>query len=382
MRRHCREKHPQHLLAVKKYLRKPDDLAVTDEEFAFIKRMVKNNILHDITRSHKKPEVFAIVAGIREPLRSQSLQAAVKKYHFDVEEIRDSSKNKTALTIQKFRHLNLNLRERKVHFELKVKNPVSEQDKSKLKAMYNNKTIQMLAVQIVRHMMTRGMCATEPVVDDNDGILPEGFNIRAHGGLYKLSFDRKLDHKKGFYCIHYPNLDNALDNINLVALLANVRYKASKKQRQDRYGEFNQKSEKLETEFAKVWAVAQQKYTKAFKVYTATPLYRHASYTFKKDETCKANFKSFQYYWKYLLTLLNEQNGRCAVSKFPMTIESGPWLMSPDAIDPKLGHVRGNLRLVCVCNNPVDHSKQNTNSNDAATSLTPEIHNKYWGIKK
>jgi len=226
------------------------------------------------------------------------------------------------------------------------------------------------------------MCATENVVDDNGGILPQGFNIRSHGGLYQLSLDRKLDHKKGFYCIHYPNLNNALDNINLVALLANVTYKASKKQRQNRYDEFNQKSEKLQTEFAKVWAISQQPTTKALKVRTSTPLYNHASYTFKKDETCKANFKSFQYYWKYLLTLLEKQEGRCAVSKLPMTIESGPWLMSPDASDPKLGHVRGNLRLVCVCNNPVDRSKQNTTSNDAATSLTPEIYDKYWGIKK
>jgi len=248
--------------------------------------------------------------------------------------------------------------------------------------MNNNETVQMLSIQIVRHMMTRGMCATERVVDDNDGILPQGFNIRAHGGLYKLSLDRKLDHQKGFYCIHYPNLRNALDNINLVALLANVPHKASKKQRQNRYDEFNQKSEKLQTEFAKVWEFAQQRYTKAFKVRTSTPLYIHAVYTFKNDEKCRFDFGSSSAYWKYLLTLLIAQEGRCAVSKFPMTIESGPWLMSPDAIDPKLAHVRGNLRLVCVCNNPIDMSKQNTTSNDAATSLTPQIHDEYWGIKE
>jgi hypothetical protein len=233
-------------------------------------------------------------------------------------------------------------------------------------------------------MMVTGMRATENVVDHNDGILPQGFNIRAHGGLYKLSLDRKLDHQKGFYCIHYPNLGNALDNINLVALLANVRFKASKKQRQDRYDEINKKTDKqLQTEFAKVWKFAQKATTKAsLKVYTATPLYAHAFNLFKKDEKCKANFKSFKYYWKYLLTLLIAQEGRCAVSTFPMTIESGPWLMSPDAIDPKLGHVRDNLRLVCVCNNPTDMSKHNTTSTDTATSLTPEIHDEYWGIKK
>jgi len=312
MQRHCREKHPGHLPAARKKLRKPADLAVTDKEFAFVKNMVRTNIKSDIEHIHKKP--------------------------------------------------------------------VSEQDKSKLKAMYNNKTVQMLSVQIVRHMMTRGMCAHEPVVDDNGGILPQGFNIRAHGGLYKLSLDRKLDHKNGFYCIHFPNLENALENINLVALLANVRYKASKKQRQDRYDEFNKKSEEqLGKEFEQIWETSRKRYTKAFKVRKSTPLYRHATSFFSRDKKCRVDFKESSDYWKYILKLLIEQEGRCAVSKLPMSLESGPWLMSVDAIDPKLGHVRGNLRLVCVCNNPVDTSKQNTNLNDSTlTSLTTVIYDQYW----
>jgi len=319
MRKHCRDKHPGHLPAARKFLRKPADLDVTDKEFRFIKNMVVTNIKNDIEHIHKK-----------------------------------------------------------------VKNPVSEQDKSKLKAMNNPETKQMLTVQIVTYMIERGMCATENVVDDNDGILPQGFNIRHHGGLFKLSLDRKLDHENGVYCIHFPNIDNALQNINLVALLANVAYKASKKERQNRYDEFNNKTEEqLQKEFVQVWAISQKRtYAVSFKVYTKTPLYGHATNFFREDKKCKAHFSKSSDYWEYILKLLIKQEGRCAVSKLLMSLKSGPWLMSVDAIDPKKGHVRGNLRLVCACNNPTDNSKQNKNLNDTLTSLTTVIYDQYWGIEK
>jgi hypothetical protein len=81
------------------------------------------------------------------------------------------------------------------------------------------------------------------------------------------------------------------------------------------------------------------------------------------------------------LVLLKKQKGLCAVAKIPMSLESGPWLMSCDAIDPLLGHVPDNLRLVCRYNNVIDRSKQNKDLTDTRpTSLTTEIHNEYWRI--
>jgi hypothetical protein len=57
-----------------------------------------------------------------------------------------------------------------------------------------------------------------------------------------------------------------------------------------------------------------------------------------------------------------------------MSLESGPWLMSCDAIDPKKGHVPDNLRLVCLYNNPPDHSKQNKDltNTDQSKHRTPQ----------
>jgi len=97
--------------------------------------------------------------------------------------------------------------------------------------------------------------------------------------------------------------------------------------------------------------------------------------------------KGFHDYWRYLLELLKEQKGICAVGRYPMSLESGPWLVSPDAINPVKGHIRGNVRLVCICNNPTDSSKTldmySTSKNNIGleplpTSQTPEIHDTYW----
>jgi hypothetical protein len=55
--------------------------------------------------------------------------------------------------------------------------------------------------------------------------------------------------------------------------------------------------------------------------------------------------------------------------------------MSCDAIDPKKGHVPGNLRLVCLYNNTPNFSKLNKDLTDTRpTSLNTVLHNEYWRI--
>jgi hypothetical protein len=50
--------------------------------------------------------------------------------------------------------------------------------------------------------------------------------------------------------------------------------------------------------------------------------------------------------------LLIEQGFRCATSKMMMTIENGPQRFSFDRIDDSLGHVKGNIQVVCRIFNP------------------------------
>ena len=135
--------------------------------------------------------------------------------------------------------------------------------------------------------------------------------------------------------------------------------------------------EQQKKEFENVLEISHKKTRNGKK----TPLNSHAHNTWAHDKLCKGAFDTYQDYWQHMLVLLKKQEGLCAVAKIPLSLESGPWLMSCDAIDPLLGHVPDNLRLVCLYNNPQDFSKLNKDLTDTTPhSLTTEIHDEYWRI--
>lgn len=257
---------------------------------------------------------------------------------------------------------------------------VSKANNKKLLAMDNNKTKHRITEQLAQHMLDKGMFRTKNVKDDNGGILPHGFMFRRHGGLYKASFDRKRDKCDGSYCLHYPDPENALLNINVVALLANTRYKATNEEHRERYLKYKAMSESdFAQEFQKELAVVNKK--------TQTVLYQCALNTLtgkRKDKKCCKYFGTVDKYFQYLLVLLKEQKGRCAVTKTLMlSTKSCPWKMSADAINPLLGHVPGNLRLVCVCCNPTDSTKKQSKKDKTktVTSLTTEVYKIYYNLQ-
>jgi hypothetical protein len=258
------------------------------------------------------------------------------------------------------------------------KHNVTEEDKVKLMAMDNRETYHMIARQICEHMNAKGMFADYNVIDDNGGLIKHGFVFRSHGGLFNVSLDRIEDNADGFYKLHFPDPKNALKNIHVVAQMANVACKASTATIQTKVTDFENKSvEQRKKDFKKVLDISNKKTQNGER----TPLYAHANNTWANDNKCKGAFDTYQAYWRHLLVLLEDQEGLCAVATIPMSLESGPWLMSCDAIDPRLGHVPDNLRLVCFYNNPTNHSKQNKALTDTTpTSLNTVLHDEYWRI--
>ena len=356
--------------------------------YAFFVYKIYSNIQADLKHANKKPKLRALIDGFAEHVQSANLKTAARKYHFTEQQIRDSIDNNESLTIEGGIHKlqlglgrtkKIKLAGRTVTFSWKHNNPVSEADKKTLNAT-NLDARHNLAFQICKYMIGEGMFASKNVIDDNGGLLVNGFVFRAHGGLFAPSFDRINDNVNGFNCIHYHNLNNALENINIVAKMTNVRYKASKVERKKRRDDFENKSvEQRQNEFEQILDISRN--------VSNTPLYSHAINNWEKDEKCQAVFtntpeeKGFIAYWYHILGLLEEQKGICSVGKYPMSLESGPWLMSVDAINPRLGHVHDNLRLVCFCNNPPDFSKLNKDLTDSTlTSQTPKIHDTYWQI--
>ena len=324
MHKHCRKKHPGFLPPVKAYT-PPLPMSsqfvgiISTAIWQFLKHMVHTNIFNDIYRSKKKLKIW-----------------------------------------------------------------MSAADKAKLLAMNNNETIHSITEQLVQHMLDKGMFGTMNVKDDNGGILPHGFTLRYHGGLYKASFDRIDDEKDGSYCLHYPDPENALLNINVVALLANTRFKATYEEHRERYFKYEAMSESdFEQEFQKELAVVSQKSING----KITTLYHCAKNTFnrkRKDNKCRQYYDTFQDYWQYLLELFKKQKGRCAVTNTLMLSTANcPWKMSADAIDPLLGHIPGNLRLVCVCCNPTDSTKKRSVNNKTITltSMTTKIYQIYYNLQ-
>jgi hypothetical protein len=400
MKIHVRAKHPEvPLPPVRGHNRMPKEYEtftppITQKQYGRIVRKVKGNIQSDLKKCDQKT-LMAMIEGVDElpePLPSHNITNAATKYHFTEQQILDSIANNESLTIGVGgRHVLMNelgkttiiiLAGLQVTFSLKHK--VTEEDKVKLTKMNNKETrretYHMIARQYCEHMNAGGMFAKKNVIDGNGGLLKNGFEFENHGGLFNLSFDRIEDNYtvdgQTFYKLHYPDPKNALANIHVVALMANVQCKASTATIQDRYDIYKNKSvDQRQEEFDKVWNNSHKKYHNGKK----TPLYGHAS-TFWTDE-CKCAFDTAKAYWQHMLVLLEKQEGLCAVAKIPMSLQSGPWLISCDAIDPLLGHVPGNLRLVCLYNNPPDHSKQNKDLTDTTPhSLTTDIHDEYWRI--
>ena len=402
MNRHVRAKHPGVLPPVREFNRMPEEYKtftppITQKQYAFLVGKVKGNIKGDLKKCDQK-DLMAMIEGVDElpePLPTYSIKKTGDKYNLTEQQILDSIANNESLTIADGKHVlrnelgkysTIKLAGRTVTFSWKYK--VTEEDKIKLLAMDNNETRHMIAQQFCEHMNKEGMFAKKNVIDDNGGLIKNGFEFEKHGGLFAPSLDRIEDeytvNGQTFYKLHYPDPENALENIHVVAFMANVACKASTATIQERYDIYKNKSEDQQKEdFKNVLEISHKKYHNG----KPTPLYGHANQFWKKDEQCKGAFpdtsteKGFEAYWKHMLVLLEKQEGLCAVAKIPMSLQSGPWKISCDAINPLLGHVPDNLRLVCLYNNPPDHSKLNKDLTDTRpTSLNTILHNEYWRI--
>ena len=384
MTRHVRQKHPALLPPAAERIRMPKTFTfMKPEQYAIIVNRVSDNFKGDLKKS-KLTTLMALVEGFDEPWGSTNIKGAATKYCLDEQQIRESIQNNESLIIvggmHRLRSKYIKLKGLKVTFSWK--HYVSEEDKAKLAKMNNRETYHKLAQQICEHMNKEGMFASEDVIDDNGGLIKHGFVFRAHGGLFAPSFDRIEDkytvNGQTFFKLHYPNLENALENIHVVALMANVPYKASKVEIQRKVTDFENKSvEQRQEEFENVWNNSQN----AYHNNKSTALYAHAQNMWIQDKQCQGAFATFQDYWPHLLGLLKTQEGLCTIAKIPMSLESGPWLISCDAIDPRKGHVPGNLRLVCFYNNTTNTSKLNKDLNDTRPhSLNTVLHDEYWGI--
>jgi hypothetical protein len=78
------------------------------------------------------------------------------------------------------------------------------------------------------------------------------------------------------------------------------------------------------------------------------------------DILCREYFKTFRLFFEYCLLLLQKQQGRCEISEINLEGKSASedfFKLSIDAIKPKKGHIKDNIRIICRFLNSTNHDK-------------------------
>ena len=118
-------------------------------------------------------------------------------------------------------------------------------------------------------------------------------------------------------------------------------------------------------------------------------LYGSCASSYQRDEKCnksfKKSFKDLDSYFKHCHQLLVKQNYCCAISRifFENNGKWNPLQLSVDAIDPTLGHVPGNIRIIILCLNctcRVDRMNPNIDYGDHPTQWTTSLFFNYISV--
>jgi len=264
------------------------------------------------------------------------------------------------------------------------KKKLRHKDRILLAKMNNNTTIHHMAAQIARRTLDDGLLEKN-TTDTFGGFLPNGLIMRAHGGLFKLSIDRLHEkHSGGEYCLHYPDPDNAMANIRLVPLAINLGACGAftLNMVQEAVGQPVDVASLLDYE-----SVLGRKCITARKGKKNTTLYMCCNNIFTRDEKARDAFGSRNATWQWARAHLESIGGRCEISGIPLRTnqeKGSPFQMSIDAINPTLGHVPGNMRLVCRFLNPSCREKDKIfdDPKDGPSQWTPELFRQYFRIGK
>ena len=197
--------------------------------------------------------------------------------------------------------------------------------------------------------------------------------------IYQLSLDRKNNKLPHF-------VDNGLSNLSLVILGVNNRaeHRETKHSLVGVYGNgtvaefFRRRNMPVDLD------AIMARETKTWNKGGNNVVYRSCMHAYQHDKKTRKQFKTGREFFHHGLELLRAQGGRCAISNIPMDGHKGSptsfFQPSLDAIKPKLGHVRGNLRWVIMCLNATDCAKKNPNDSENSR-WTKAKFLKYIGVR-
>jgi len=180
--------------------------------------------------------------------------------------------------------------------------------------------------------------------------------------IFQLTLERNCNIPDHF-------VDNDLENISLVILGINnqARHKKNNTSLTGTYGKGTVAELKRRRQLPVDLDAIMTRESKAHVKKIPNVVYSSCTGAYK-DKKTRAQFDSIGEFFHHGLELLRAQGGRCAISDIPMDghVGSPTSFFNPslDAIDPTLGHVKGNLRWVILCLNATDCAKKKKKNPD------------------
>jgi len=215
--------------------------------------------------------------------------------------------------------------------------------------------------QAAKHEITKKIHArwSDLVGDDAGGFVKpvlEPFNI------FQLTLERNCNVPNHF-------VDNGLSNISLVIVGINTQARHKKKNTSltGTYGKGTVAELKRRRNLPVDLDAIMMRESKPTDKGKDNVVYASCMRAYHRDKKTQSQFASAREFFHHGLELLRAQGARCAISDIPMDGHRGSddtfFQPSLDAVDPTLGHVKGNLRWVVLCLNAVDCAKEKSKKN-------------------
>ena len=240
---------------------------------------------------------------------------------------------------------------------------------------YTNQNIHYIAIQWLRYLIQNNrMCTFQ-----HESGLIFAYHFQLHGGLFGISLDRRNNNYPHFY-----GSLNAFQNVRDVPLCLNTACNPMIYYPDFKQAVMDQIHLPCALNLHKLMYRKSICYVGIINIWKSI---RKVNGQVEHD-LLKEMFVTFDNFKSYCLELLKNQEYKCAVSGIyllngpydTMSDKEKVFAMSINAIDPTLGHVRGNIEWVCRFINVTNKEKSKTyhHEGDPPNAWTKELFQEYF----
>jgi hypothetical protein len=248
-------------------------------------------------------------------------------------------------------------------------------------------------------LITKGMLQDNGFDDAGTRLPPDGISLGWHGGVYALSYDR-IDNDRPHFLEGKPVTRNLRFIILPFNSSSNMVVEHGNKTCQVFRDSIPTQQETEQNTAIIITRAKSRTYKKDGKQYqhtvyqTCKNAYHHEQTRYKKYKDSKnmtlmtpinqfrRDFPTLDDLFQYCIKLFEQQNAQCAISCIIMDNDHAWRKPSLDAIEPRKGHVKGNLRFVCRVLNSTNNDKKKTHDveGDPLSSFTSRTFFKAIGV--